>query len=205
MEIGISPNFYRFDYGAFHYNFLGFFEKSDRSCHIIPTFRYQVSDMQHEQLEQIVKALHRDAFLWARQCCGFDEEMAKDVLQQVYLKILESKAVYSGKSSVKTWLFSVIRFTAFGSLGKANAIMPLLDDYDVPDETVPNEVDRSPEELMQLLPAKQREVLLLVFYHGLTLEKAAEVMEIGLGTVRTHYDRGKKNLKKLIEKSRIEQ
>jgi RNA polymerase sigma-70 factor (ECF subfamily) len=36
------------------------------------------------------------------------------------------------------------------------------------------------------------------------LEKAAEVMEIGLGTVRTHYDRGKKNLRKLIENARIE-
>lgn len=161
--------------------------------------------MQHEQLEQTVKTLHRDAFLWARQCCRFDDEMAKDVLQQVYLKILESKAVYGGKSSVKTWLFSVIRFTANGSMAQANAILPLLEDYDVPDEVVSSDADRSPEELIQLLPAKQRDVLLLVFYHGLTLEKAAEVMEIGLGTVRTHYDRGKKNLKKLIEKSRIEQ
>lgn len=161
--------------------------------------------MQHEQLEQTVKALHRDAYIWARQCCGFDEEMAKDVLQQVYLKILEGKAVYRGKSSVKTWLFSVIRFTAIGSLGQANAMMPLLDNYDVPDDIGHSAADRSPEELVQLLPAKQREVLLLVFYHGLTLEKAAEVMEIALGTVRTHYDRGKKNLKKLIEKSRIEQ
>jgi RNA polymerase sigma-70 factor (ECF subfamily) len=160
--------------------------------------------MQYEQLEQTVKALHREAFIWARQCCGFDEEMAKDVLQQVYLKILESKAVYSGKSSVKTWLFSVIRFTAIGSLAQANAILPISEDYDVPDEVLSSEADRSPEELIQLLPAKQREVLLLVFYHGLTLEKAAEVMEIGLGTVRTHYDRGKKNLRKLIENARIE-
>jgi RNA polymerase sigma factor (sigma-70 family) len=189
----------------FFFSVRNIWKKLDRSCHIIPTFRHQVSDMQHEQLEQTVKALHRDAYIWARQCCRFDDEMAKDVLQQVYLKILESKAVYGGKSSVKTWLFSVIRFTANGSMAQANAILPLLEDYDVPDEVVSSDADRSPEELIQLLPAKQREVLLLVFYHGLTLEKAAEVMEIGLGTVRTHYDRGKKNLKKLIEKSRIEQ
>jgi DNA-directed RNA polymerase specialized sigma24 family protein len=37
-------------------------------------------------------------------------------------------------------------------------------------------------------------VLQLVFYHGMTIEEAAEVMHISLGSARTHYDRGKKAL-----------
>jgi RNA polymerase sigma-70 factor (ECF subfamily) len=58
----------------------------------------------------------------------------------------------------------------------------------------------SHEALIQMLPERQKEVLLLVFYHNLTLEKAAEVMGISIGSVRTHYDRGKSGLKKLILK-----
>jgi RNA polymerase sigma-70 factor (ECF subfamily) len=38
----------------------------------------------------------------------------------------------------------------------------------------------------------------------MTLEEAAKVLELHIGTVRTHYDRGKKKLKEWIEKTRIE-
>ncbi|WP_235114191.1 RNA polymerase sigma factor [Cyclobacterium qasimii] len=68
--------------------------------------------MKKPQLENLLKELHQATYHWSRQCCSFDEDLAKDVLQQVYLKILEGKAIYKEKSQIKTWLFSVIRFTA---------------------------------------------------------------------------------------------
>ncbi|AFL83385.1 RNA polymerase sigma factor, sigma-70 family [Belliella baltica DSM 15883] len=153
--------------------------------------------MKQELLNQIFKELHREAYLWSRQCCGFDDELAKDVLQQVYLKIWEEKAKYNSESKIKTWLFSVIRFTALEWLRKNQKVVPLHADFDlVEEERIPETA--SHEDLIQLLPERQKEVLLLVFYHQMTLEKAAEVMEVSIGTARTHYDRGKKKLKELI-------
>lgn len=150
-------------------------------------------------LEEFIKSHHRESFLWARQCCDFDSQLAEDVLQQSYLKVLEGKAKFHEQSSPKTWLFSVIRFTALEWLRKNHKEIPLRSDFDLEEaEHIPEAATH--EELIQRLPDRQKEILLLVFYHQMTLEKAATVMEVSLGTARTHYDRGKKKLKELILK-----
>ncbi|NHE57240.1 RNA polymerase sigma factor [Cyclobacterium plantarum] len=158
--------------------------------------------MKKRQLENLLKEFHQEAYHWSRQCCSFDEDLAKDVLQQVYLKILEGKAIYKEKSQIKTWLFSVIRFTALEWKKKVKNTYSLEAEFDVAETE--QEIDTaSHEELIEKLTERQREVLLLVFYHNLTLEKAAEIMEISIGSVRTHYDRGKRNLKALILKKTL--
>lgn len=143
-----------------------------------------------------------DAFVWARQCCGFDGEMARDVLQLVYLKILEGKATFHNQSTVKTWLFSVIRYTSMEWARKTRVENPLPEIMEIADHSSDDPEEVSHEALLLLLPERQKEVLLLTFYHGLTLEKAAGIMQVSLGTARTHYARGKNNLKSMILKRR---
>lgn len=162
--------------------------------------------MTREQLEIFLKTHHRTAYLWARQCCQFDSLLAEDVLQIALLKILEGKAVFNGHSEEKTWLFSVIRFTAYEQMRKREkhlsweAIPETFIKHDQP-ETEPK-TDYQESMLLQL-PYRQREVLLLVFYHGKSLEEVAGVLNISKGSVSTHYDRGKKRLREIIEKQNI--
>ncbi|WP_237390293.1 RNA polymerase sigma factor [Fulvivirga sediminis] len=144
--------------------------------------------------------MHKEAFLWARQCCFYDSDTANEVLQQVYLKVLEGRAKYRGNSTVKTWLFSVVKYTAIDLLKKESKFssLDMADISRLPNDTSETETENY-EALLKLLPERQQEVLLLVFYHNLTLEEVAEVLNVSLGTVRTHYDRGKKKLKELIQ------
>src|SRR6266542_4976385 len=64
------------------------------------------------EIKAELERLHSTSFGWALSCCRRDRSEAEEVLQTVYLKILEGKALYRGESILKTWLFAVIRKTA---------------------------------------------------------------------------------------------
>ena len=51
------------------------------------------------------------------------------------------------------------------------------------------------------LSKRQQEVLHLVFYQDLTIQEAAEVLAMPVGTARTHYERGKERLRQLLERT----
>jgi RNA polymerase sigma-70 factor (ECF subfamily) len=134
------------------------------------------------------------------------------VLQIAYLKVLEGKARFNGSASFKTWLFAVIRKTALDQRRK-HFLRSLMILRAAEDRTAGNRVERPDESAyrsqmqavfrraLARLPNRQREALQLVFYHDLSLQEAAVVMGVSIGSARTHYDRGKKRLRELLEES----
>ena len=56
---------------------------------------------------------------------------------------------------------------------------------------------------LMALPKRQREVLHLVFYTELSISQAAKVMEVSLGTARTHYERGKRRLRERLDEEEV--
>lgn len=159
--------------------------------------------MEKEQLAKLLEGMHKAAYLWSRQCCHYDDDMAREVLQTVYLKIFEERARYHEKSSFQTWLFSVIRYTAIDILKKRTVYNDLEAALAVPVHDA-DEDTTDYRKMLRQLPEQQAHVLLLAFYHDMTLEAISVVMDISIGTVRTHYERGKKRLKTLIEKTKLQ-
>ncbi len=157
------------------------------------------------QLEE----LHLSAYSWALHCCGRDRGAAEEVLQSVYLKVLEGRAVFDGKSSFKTWVFAVIRNTSSEERRRRwlrnfrFRFMENSEDH-ASGDSADGSVQESEERALFLralsrLPRRQQEVLHLVFYQDFTIEDAARAMGISIGSVRTHYDRGKKRFRVELE------
>jgi RNA polymerase sigma-70 factor, ECF subfamily len=160
--------------------------------------------METAELESELARLHADSYGWALACCGRDADEAEDVLQNTYLKVLGGKAQFGGRSSVRTWLFGVIRRTAAEErrrgflrrfrIGKY-ALLLHPEPSPAPDAAIERTLRISSlTRALGVLAARQREVLQLVFCHDMTISEAAEVMEVSLGTARTHYERGKARL-----------
>jgi RNA polymerase sigma factor (sigma-70 family) len=165
---------------------------------------------EHDRLLKALEELHASAFRWSLHCCRGDRSEAEDVLQTVYVKVLAGGARFAGQSSFRTWLFAVIRLTAYeGRRTVARWLRrgALLAGMAVEADGAPSGFDRlrADDELRRIegllagLSARQREVLRLVFCHDLTIEEAAQVMGVTLGSARVHYQRGKERLKKALE------
>jgi RNA polymerase sigma-70 factor (ECF subfamily) len=167
-----------------------------------------------ELLRAKVAALHDASFAWALQCCGRDRSVAEEVLQNAYLKILDGRARFAGRSSFKTWLLALIRNTSldecrrtFRRQARFTVIEGELEataaDHAPDLNFAETEARDSLRDALAVLPERQREVLTLVFYHDLTLDEAAGVMSLAPGTARTHYERGKLALRKTLNRAEM--
>jgi len=160
-------------------------------------------------LETRLERFHPSSFGWALVCCRWDREEAQEVLQASYLKAIEGRARFNGHSSTRTWFFGVVRQTAIeqrrNHAVRSHALRRWLTGQP-PAMPVPTPERLSVEAEAQLrlrrllgcLSPRQRELLHLVFYQELTIEQAADVLRVSVGTARTHYERGKARLRELI-------
>ena len=161
--------------------------------------------MQDVSWEDELARWHEASFGWAMSCCGFDPAEADEVLQNAYLKILDGRARFRGRSSPRTFLFGVIRRSASERRrrerlrARLTPRAPVPSAAAAPDERVAlDQAARVLRDALGGLAARQREALHLVFYQELTIEEAAGVMGVSLGTARTHYERGKRRLRALL-------
>jgi RNA polymerase sigma-70 factor (ECF subfamily) len=165
----------------------------------------------NDDLAAQLEPLHRDAFGWALHCCGGNLSQAEDVLQNAYVKIAEGRARPSGRSSLKTWWFGVIKFTAREEFRRHRSYQALslrfwqgLPERPAPPQHTPQAIELDEEanqlrEALHQLSARQAEVMHLVFYQDLSLSAVAMVLGVSIGSVRQHYDRGKARLRELLK------
>ena len=173
-------------------------------------------DLTDEELEARLVELHADSYGWALNCCGHDDAEAEDVLQTTYVKVLSRRATWARRSSFRTWLFGIVRFTALERHRRERSLERRAErasheDLDgivgsiaPTDAAVTESFGNGPVEPQRLRDAlaglsdRQREVLHLVFYQGLTVAEAADAMDVSVGSARTHYHRGKERLRTLL-------
>ena len=161
-------------------------------------------------LEADLEREHRHGFAWAVHCCRGDRVEAEDVLHLAYEKILVGRARFDGRSAFRTWLFGVIRRTAWEErrrrLLRRLRLMEWVARRSQVDDGAPDpsaiavaaDATRRLETALASLSGRQREMMHLVFYQDQSIQEAAEILGLPVGTARTHYERGKTRLRRLL-------
>ena len=133
---------------------------------------------------------------------------AEEFSEETFLKLYTDRPEFSGKSSFKTWLFSVGRNTAYHIIRKRRKIQesPLDDFYDISDREdieknhIAAESKKHLLRTMEKLNGDYRQVLYLVYFENFSNTETAVIMRKNERQIRNLLYRAKAALKILLEK-----
>lgn len=145
-----------------------------------------------------------------------NRELAEDLFQETWIRVLERGHQYDGKHEFSTWLYAVARNLTIDYLRKKSPVS--LDGLMEDEEHAPLEpADSRPlawevvaqqEQAERItaaligIPAEYRETVVLRFQEGLALEEISNVTGAKLGTVKSRLYRGLHMLMSRLEGAR---
>ena len=133
-----------------------------------------------------------------------NRELAEDLFQETWIRVLERGHQYDGTHEFSTWLYAVARNLTIDYLRKKSPLSldGLMEDEEhaplEPADTRPmawevvqqhEQAERINAELVSI-PAEYRETVVLRFQEGLALEEIATITGAKLGTVKSRLYRG---------------
>src|SRR6478609_11346915 len=144
---------------------------------------------------------HLRAF--ARTLAG-DPTSADDLAQDAMMKAWDARASYQMGTNMKAWTFMILR-NQFYSEKRRSWRQSQLDQEAAERTLVAVDDPEAPvalDELRQglaMLPAEQREALILVGAGGFAYEEAAEICNCAVGTVKSRVSRARRALHAILE------
>lgn len=166
---------------------------------------------------ELVTAYERLVYSTARSKV-LSHEDAMDVSQEVFIKIWRSLPNWRGECKFATWIYKVCVNASLDFLRRAPEETESLsghpdeDGEERPLEVADESVSASPESSLERnettmavrraiaqLPEDQRQIVVLRDIDGYTYEEIAEMLSLGLGTVKSRINRARVRLKSLLE------
>jgi RNA polymerase sigma-70 factor, ECF subfamily len=162
------------------------------------------------QFEELYDKYHQDLFSFLYYMVN-NREQAEDLLQEVYIRIFKSYGTFRGKSSEKTWLFSIARHVAIDSFRKNSGWKKrIVSSFDwnkneLKDSSpLPEEISLQNEQISMLYtcvdkcPIDYRMVLILRYIHSMSISETAIALEWSESKVKTTQHRALKKVKLLM-------
>jgi RNA polymerase sigma-70 factor (ECF subfamily) len=160
--------------------------------------------------QNLYEKYHQDLFQFLFYMVKNREE-AEDLVQEVYIRVLRSYEKFEGKSSEKTWMFSIAKNVAIDQFRKQKGWKERLyekfdwdrqqvkDNAPLPQEiTMQNEDIRTLYQCLDQCTTNQRLVIVMRYLNGLSIAETAESLGWTESKVKTTQHRAMNRLKELM-------
>lgn len=168
-----------------------------------------IRDHDQEQYKILVQR-YQDALLrYANKILNNDEETAKDVVQQAFIKAFVNLQGFDTKRKFSSWIYRIVHNEAINMLRKYKKEITIeqemwetIKDTSV-DETIETltkkEMQKELQALIERIPMTYKAPLTLYFFEEQSYEEISDILRIPINTVGTNIYRGKKLLHRLYE------
>lgn len=132
-----------------------------------------------DEVEKIYYTYSNDVYRYLLSMSR-NQDIAEDMLQNTFMKVMNGIATFQGKSSIKTWIFTIARHEYFHCLKKNKPTVPLDDDMPIKDNVSDNleNKERVAEVLnyIERLEEPYRSLMVLRLVNDLTFKEIAMVL-----------------------------
>ncbi len=166
------------------------------------------NDLNNDSFESLFKSHFGDLVGFV---CSYvnDEEVAKDIVHDVFFVILKNKKKLDTSYPLKSYLFTLSKNYALNYLKHLRVVA--MNEREVIDvlQNADEELDNYEQRVARLnkklgeLPDKQREVLIKCFVEGQKYKEVADGMGISVNSVKTHISRGLKFLRDELKEDMV--
>jgi RNA polymerase sigma-70 factor (ECF subfamily) len=137
--------------------------------------------------------------------CG-DRTLADDLAQEVFLRAYRGLCGFEGRASFGTWLYRISYNAYLNHSTRVRKFSALPDGYDsataAPEDALSpprSDLRRDLDGAVAELPERYRGVVVLYYMQDLSYPEIAEILELPLGTVKTHLHRAKRLLRTRLD------
>jgi len=155
-------------------------------------------------IDSVVDRYSKPLFAFIVRMTG-EREAAEDVFQETWIRVVRNIGSFRGESKFSTWLFQ-IALNLCRNLARQAARRTYVAIEEAGTLSVEAEAEESDpfkarriRKLVDSLPEKMREVIVLRFYHEKTDQEIVEITGLPAGTVKSRIFRGIKVLREKIE------
>jgi RNA polymerase sigma-70 factor (ECF subfamily) len=129
---------------------------------------------------------------WLRQLTR-DAALADDLAQDVFIVVWERAYSFSGKGSFAAWIMK-IAYNHYLQARRKRSV-PLVFGSDAEPAAPDGQEWPDVARMLAVVGAEERLVLILCFAHGMSHGDVADVLEMPLGTVKSHVQRGRAKIR----------
>ncbi len=161
-----------------------------------------------QAFDELVRRTFVETFTLARRLTG-NEEDARDVVQEAYLRAWKGIGKFRGDAAFSTWLYRITANAAASNLQRRrrHRSVPFDDDFEPVDAGAEQLVSQGAESAEALdriagalddLPAKLRSVVVLKDVYGMSHEAIADELGITVSAAKVRLHRARHKLRDLL-------